>query len=270
VIYGVWFVPSTAWHPISRRCFTGLGILVQLGLAGVGQVASEWWSWELVGLAASLLGPVALATQSVLLVSASTTFQAPFALGVAVSVRVGNLLGENKAKRAGVAANTSILLAVMIASFWSAMLLIFRQSWAHMFNNDPEVVTLVASIIPFVALFQVFDATSAVTNGVLRARGRQFTGALLNLSAYYIIGIPFGIWLAFKCDMQLSGLWIGLTVSLVYCATGGVWLCLRTDWKKEVRKIMDRIEAENKLGRSDVERTAIRIWHRYDENMTAV
>jgi len=35
----------------------------------------------------SRLGPVSLATQSVLLVSASTTFQAPFALGVATSVR---------------------------------------------------------------------------------------------------------------------------------------------------------------------------------------
>lgn len=33
------------------------------------------------------LGPVALATQSVLLVSSSTTFQAPFALGVATAVR---------------------------------------------------------------------------------------------------------------------------------------------------------------------------------------
>lgn len=49
VIYGVFFVPKTAWHPLSMRCFTSLGILVQLGLSGVGQVASEWWSWELVG-----------------------------------------------------------------------------------------------------------------------------------------------------------------------------------------------------------------------------
>ena len=49
IIYGVFFVPKTAWHPLSRRCFTSLGVLVQLGLSGVGQVASEWWSWELVG-----------------------------------------------------------------------------------------------------------------------------------------------------------------------------------------------------------------------------
>ncbi|KAK7683105.1 hypothetical protein QCA50_013778 [Cerrena zonata] len=49
IVYGVFYVPRTAWHPLSRRCFTSLGVLVQLGLAGVGQTASEWWSWELVG-----------------------------------------------------------------------------------------------------------------------------------------------------------------------------------------------------------------------------
>ena len=50
------------------------------------------------------------------------------------------------------------------------------------------VVSLVASILPLVALFQVFDGLSAVTAGILRAVGKQFTGALLNLSAYYVIG----------------------------------------------------------------------------------
>lgn len=40
-------------------------------------------------------------------------------------------------------------------------------------NGFAEVVVQVASIIPLVALFQVFDATAGVTNGVLRARGRQ-------------------------------------------------------------------------------------------------
>ncbi|KAG6864900.1 hypothetical protein C0991_006470 [Blastosporella zonata] len=35
--------------------------------------------------------------------------------------------------------------------------------------------------MPLVALFQVFDGNSAVTAGILRARGKQVTGALLNL-----------------------------------------------------------------------------------------
>jgi len=250
IVYGIFFVPNTAWHPISRRSFTHLGVLAQLGIAGVGQVASEWWSWELVALAASLLGPVALASQSVLLVSASTTFQAPFALGVASSVRIGNLLGEQNAKRAAIAANTSMLMALALAGVSSTMFLGLRNSWGYLFNNDPEVVSLVAAILPIVALFQVFDGVSAVTAGILRAMGKQFTGALLNLSAYYVIGIPFGIWLAFKENMGLHGLWLGLTVSLIYCAVVGTILCLRADWDRQVQKALGRL-AVDKCGGAD-------------------
>ncbi|CDO73899.1 hypothetical protein BN946_scf185016.g56 [Trametes cinnabarina] len=253
IVYGLFFVPKTAWHPLTMRCFTSLGVLVQLGLSGVGQVASEWWSWELVGLAASQLGPIALATQSVLLVSASTTYQAPFALSVASSVRIGNLLGEENAKRAAVASKCAVLMSLVISAVWSTMFMVFRHSWAHLFNDDPAVVSLVASILPLVSLFQVFDGLSAITAGILRAIGKQFTGALLNLSAYYVVGIPFGIWLAFWRGMQLHGLWIGLTVSLVYCAAAGVWLCLRTDWNREVEKVRVRLEADKHANR-DVER----------------
>jgi hypothetical protein len=63
-------------------------------------------------------------------------------VGLTVSIySIGNLLGEHKANRAGVAANTSIVLGVMIALFWSMLLLIFRKSWAHMFNNDPGAMS---------------------------------------------------------------------------------------------------------------------------------
>ncbi|KAG6894960.1 hypothetical protein C0992_003752 [Termitomyces sp. T32_za158] len=166
IVYGVFYVPKTAWYPLGRRMFTSLGVLVHLGLAGVGQTASEWWAWELVALAASLLGPVALATQSVLLSSASTTFQAPFALSVATSVRIGNLLGEGNAKRAGIASITSIIMALVLSAASRSV------------DRFCCVVSLVASILPLVALFQVFDGNAAVTAGVLRARGKQVSSAI--------------------------------------------------------------------------------------------
>lgn len=241
VIYGIFYIEKTAWHPVSRRSFSDLGLLVRLGLCGVGQIASAWWSWELVGLAASLLGPATLAAQSVLLISSSWTYQAPFALAVATSVRIGNLLGEKRARRAGVTANTAVFLAVVVAAGWSTLLMTFRESWAYIFNDDPEVVTLVASILPLVAVFQVFDGTNAVAGGILRARGKQFTGALLSLSGYYVIGIPIGIWLAFQRDMGLAGLWVGLTLALVYCSAWGIYLCITADWQKEVRTVLDRL-----------------------------
>ena len=42
----------------------------------------------------------------------------------------------------------------------------------------------------------------------------------------------------------LRGLWIGLTMSLVYCAVFGTVLCLRTDWEHEVEKVRARVRAE--------------------------
>ncbi|KAJ4493342.1 mate-domain-containing protein [Lentinula lateritia] len=189
-----------AWHPLSARALhpTGLGTLLILGLGGVGQTASEWWAWELVGLAASLLGPTALAAQSVLLVSCSTTYQVPFSLGVATSVRIGQLLGLARPRLAKLAAHAAILLGFALSLIFSVVFWIWRKEWSYLFNDDEDVAEMVASILPLVALFQVFDGNAGITGGVLRARGKQGTGALLNLSAYYVLGVPLGVYLAFK------------------------------------------------------------------------
>ena len=69
----------------------------------------------------------------------------------------------------------------------------------------------------------------------------NYLDLLLTMSS---AGIPFGIWLAFKRDMGLHGLWIGLTLSLIYAATIGVWICLTADWDREVKKVRDRIAAD--------------------------
>jgi len=126
----------------------------------------------------------------------------------------------------------------------SAMFIILRNSWGYLFNDDPVVVKMVADILPLVALFQFFDGGATVAGGILRAQGKQLTGALLNFSAYYIIGIPFGMLLAFKFDVKLPGIWIGLTISLLYCAVLGSWVALKADWQHEVVKVEKRLAEE--------------------------
>ena len=44
--------------------------------------------------------------------------------------------------------------------------------------------------------------------------------------------------------MGLHGLWYGLTVSLIYGSTVGVWLGLTTDWNREVEKVRKRLEED--------------------------
>ena len=74
-------------------------------------------------------------------------------------------------------------------------------------------------------------------------------------SAFYILGIPLGIYLAFKEHLGISGLWIGLTCSILYCATIGSWVCFRTDWNKEVVKVMERLKEGDQMRRDVQEGT---------------
>ncbi|KAJ4480198.1 mate-domain-containing protein [Lentinula aciculospora] len=264
IIYGVFWADRKAWYPITMRNLQGvfglrnLGFLFKLGLAGVGQTVSEWWAWDIVALVASQLGSdIILACQSILVVTSSTTWQAPYALGIATSIRIGNLLGERDDLRAEAAAKGVLVAGFAIAGITSVLLLVFRNLYAYMFNDDPDVVSMVASITPILAAFQIFDATAGVTSGILRARSKQVLGAVLNISAYYVFGIPFGIYLAFSSatHMGLLGLWVGLTVALVYCASFGVAMSVWTpDWEKEVIKVGKRVEQEGERERVREER----------------
>jgi MATE family multidrug resistance protein len=58
------------------------------------------------------------------------------------------------------------------------------------------------------------------------------------------IGIPLGIWLTFRHDMGLHGLWYGLTLALIGVSVVGVWIGLKTDWDQEVQKVQKRLEAD--------------------------
>ncbi|KAL4072169.1 MATE efflux family protein [Scleroderma citrinum] len=242
VIYGVFFVRKTAWHPITAKAFTNLGFLAKLSIGGVGQVASSWWSWELcVSTPPFSLGPVPLASQSILISTSSSFFQAPYALGIAASVRIGNLLGEKNAKRAGVVVRASFLLAVFLATLFSFTLLTMRNSWGYLFNDDPEVIQLVSAVLPLVALVEIFDNGSALVSGVLRARGKQVASSV---DAYYVIGLPIGYWLTFMRDFQLTGLWWGLNVAMMCTTLIGLYLCFTTDWNREVEKVIARLAVD--------------------------
>ncbi|KAH0580777.1 hypothetical protein H2248_002259 [Termitomyces sp. 'cryptogamus'] len=145
IIYGVFSVPDAAWHPISLEIFTNLGELTRLGLYSVAQVASEWWAWEILALAASFLGPVSTASQSVLTTLACVAWQVGASVSTAVNVRVGHHLGAMDHRRARGAANASIFLVLLTSILLSSSYMFFREPLARLISNDPgeDIVTSV-------------------------------------------------------------------------------------------------------------------------------
>lgn len=93
--------------------------------------------------------------------------------------------------------------------------LVFRYHLPLLFTKDEGVIKLVAQVLPFVAVMQVFDGMGAGAHGLLRGIGKQSIGGPANLIAYYVISLPASLGMAFGLGWKLEGLWLGVTIGLI-------------------------------------------------------
>ncbi len=235
-----------AWGGWSRKCVHNMGTFARLAFLGVIHVGTEWWAFEIVALAAGKLGTIPLAAQSVIMTSDQVMNTIPFGIGVAASARVGNLLGAKDAKGAARAANTAAWLSMMLGAIVLAALMISKDHFAKIFNNDSAVVKLTAEVLPFVALFQIADGLNCSCGGSLRGMGRQHIGAAVNIVSYYCGALPLGIWLAFH-GWGLKGLWVGQCIALYLVGILEWAIVARSNWEYQIKKAFERMDEGDRV-----------------------
>ncbi|OLL25308.1 putative transporter [Neolecta irregularis DAH-3] len=170
-----------AWCGFSNRAFIDWGPMIKLAIPGI----IMWAAFEILSLAAAFISSNALAAQSILGTTTSILFQIPFAVSVAVSTRIGNLLGAGLVKSANMAANVGTVMALILGLFTWAGLFLLRHTLGKLFTGDAKVIALVASIVPLVAGFAILDCFSAVAGGILRGTGKQKIGGCANASSFF-------------------------------------------------------------------------------------
>lgn len=188
--------------------------MIRLALPGLLMVEAECLAFELLTLASSYFGTTYLAAQATLASLTTFTFQIPFPISIAASTRIANLIGATLAGAAKTSAKVAMVMAAVVGIFNAIMLSLFRKYIPRLFTSDPEVIELVAQILPLCAAFQLFDALAANSNGVLRGMGRQEIGGWVQLFCYYVVAMPISMGTAFGLDWRLYGLWSGVAVAL--------------------------------------------------------
>lgn len=107
-----------------------------------------------------------------------------------------------------------MIVATIVGLFNVILLSSLRNYIPQLFTNDPDVIDLVASVLPLCAAFQLFDALAANLGGLLRGLGRQEIGGWVNLFCYYVIAMPISFGTAFGLGWGLYGLWSGVALAL--------------------------------------------------------
>ncbi|OAL04862.1 MATE efflux family protein [Phaeosphaeriaceae sp. SRC1lsM3a] len=230
------------WAGFTRDAFRHWGPMAKLAVPGIIMVETEWLAFDILTFSTSYLSTAHLAAQSIVMSLAVAIYHVPFSVGVAVSTRLGNLIGAGSLSAARTATRTYVLTFLIIGAIDFAFLTAARNVLPKAFTTDPEVITIVSTVLPLLAVFQFCDSTTALANAILRGLGLQAIGGWANLFVYYVIAVPLALFLCFKKDLKLVGLWAGCAVgSSCITLAEGVYMYLY-DWKRAVEDAREREE----------------------------
>lgn len=176
----------------------------------------------------------------------------PLGISVSASIRVGNKLGGGNWKLAKFSAYMSLGITLVTSTLTALAIFTLSGVIGKIFSNDPAVQSLITSLAPFVAAYQIFDGVQAVAGGILRGMGRQALGAIVNSIGYYAIALPIACVLAlipFRNNLTWAAIsiWLSMLVGLGFVSVVFFFVILvRTDWKHQAELSKKRIEAEQK------------------------
>ncbi|XP_071725355.1 protein DETOXIFICATION 16-like [Rutidosis leptorrhynchoides] len=231
------------WTGFSKEAFHNIPTFLKLAIPSAVMVCLEIWSFEMMVLLSGLLPNPQLETSvlSISLNTCSMIYMIPLGLSSATSVRVSNELGAGRAQAARLAIRVSMLIVVTEGIFGALILILGRKLWGYCYSNEEEVVSYIAQMMLLLAGGHVIDGFQSVLSGAVRGSGRQKVGAIVNLGAYYLIGIPLAILFAFVFHMGGKGLWFGIIAALSAQALFLLILTLCTNWDKEAKKANQRV-----------------------------
>ncbi|KAI9275705.1 mate-domain-containing protein [Phascolomyces articulosus] len=229
------------WPGWQKQAFRNWEPFLKLGIPGMLSVATEW-AFEICALLTGVLGKTTLAGQSIILSVNSLLIMIPSALSNAVAVRIGHHAGANRPLKIQMCFSISVAMGCIAILFNGSLMYFLRHQIAAYFSIDEEVVQAAEDLMPVAALSHVFTGLSAVFSATLNALGKQPIVAAFNLSSYYMVGLPFGLWMTYSFDWGLIGVWSGIAMAgFIKCVGEGAILLFVIDWESECRKSSQRV-----------------------------
>ncbi|XP_008223668.1 PREDICTED: protein DETOXIFICATION 16-like [Prunus mume] len=231
------------WTGFSKDAFHGIANFLKLSVPSAVMISLEIWSFEMMVLLSGFLPNPTLETSvlSISLNTCSMVFMIPMAFSGAASTRVSNQLGAGQPRLAVLAVRVALSIVILEGILIGTVLILGRKVWGYCYSKEIEVVNYVGEMLILVAISHFFDGLQSVLSGVIRGSGQQKIGAYVNLGAYYLMGIPTAVVLAFVLHLGGKGLWTGITVALFSQTLFLAIIITRTDWEKEVKKASDRV-----------------------------
>ncbi len=236
-IVGLAFLAYVAGH----KGYRGIGFLqgrlgpdrkqlmgmMRLGVPMASSVVFECALFSGAAFAIGHFGAAAVAAHQVALNVAGFTFMVPLGLAGAVTVRVGTAIGRGDTAGARRAGLVGIGFSLVAQGISAVVMLSIPWSIAGLYSTDPDVLIATVALLGLAGLFQLSDGVQVAANGALRGMKDTRWPMVITLLAYWGVGFPIGLGLAFEAGLAAWGMWIGLLSGLSVAAVLLTWRFLR-------------------------------------------
>lgn len=196
--------------------------VLRVGFPNAVALCVEVSLFALTALLLAPLGTTVVAGHQITINYSSIVFSVPLSIGMTATILVGQRLGAGKQMHARAAAQTALLVGVCMSLVSMTATIVFRERIAALYNNDPQVLALAASLMLLCGAYQVVDTLQNIACGVLRGYNDTRIISYVCLCSYGGVGLCGGYVLG-RTDlivpaMGAAGFWIGYIAALSVCA----------------------------------------------------
>lgn len=208
--YG-WYIPKFKfWKLYLSFVFPSIGI-----------ICSEWWSEDFFTLVAGFLpnAEIAIGAMGVANVILSLCYSVSLGICAAAATRVSLAIGARDFNAAKNSAMASFFVSILIENLLLMILLIIPKTICNIWTSDIEVIKICLEIMPYIGFTQLASGVCCMLMGILRSCGKLKNSVMSSIVTHWLIGIPFGLLLAFLGKFEILGFYIGLLIaSMLQCA----------------------------------------------------
>ncbi len=174
------------------KTYAALG--VPAGLASMVEVTS----YALMGLLVARMGILATASHQIAASMAAVLFMLPLSLSIASCSRVSYWMGAGDQVQASRLARAAMVLTVAVALLASSVMALLAVQISQLYSSSPQVASLGAALLLFVAVYHVADAWQTIGCFLLRCWRITVMPLVVYSFALWGLGLGGGFMLAYQ------------------------------------------------------------------------
>ncbi|XP_008807331.2 protein DETOXIFICATION 21-like [Phoenix dactylifera] len=234
--------PET-WTGFSFAAFKDLGAIIKLSLSSGLMLCLELWYNTVLVLLTGYMKNAEVAIDALSICLNINGWEMMISVGflAAAGVRVANELGAGSARRAQFSIINVVVTSSIIGSVFFVLFLVFRSSLAYIFTDSEAVARAVDDLSLLLAFSILLNSVQPVLSGVAVGAGWQSVVAYVNITSYYLIGIPLGVVLGYVLGFHVKGIWVGMLVGTAVQTLVLLGITMKTDWEMQVVLAQERL-----------------------------